>query len=112
MAIKFPNSFLNSLTFIFYGNTGTELLLSFHDVQDLEQHIINVRQSVDSEMFWKVSDFTENIYSAFHAGEDISIEDAKRFLYLCPDICDVLDFVEDENALQILKAKYPEAMCR
>ena len=112
MAITFPNSFLNSLTFIVYGNTGTELVSSFRDIQDLESHIVNVRQCVDDELFGEVGDFTENIYSAFCAGEDISIDDAKRFFYLCSDICNVLDFIEDENALQILKTKFPEAMCR
>lgn len=112
MAVSFPNSFLSSLVFIFYGNTGEELTASFHDTQDLEQHVMNIRDYIDWATRQEDYDFTEDFYNAATEEAPISIDEAKRFFMLCPEVCKVLDFVEDDNALQILRTKYPEALCR
>lgn len=112
MAVSFPNSFLNSSVFIFYGKTGEELTRCFHNVQDLEQHVMNVRDYISWVTQQEDYYFTEDFYNAATEGDPISIEDAKRFFSLCPEVCKVLDFVEDENAIQILRDKYPQALCR
>ena len=109
MAVSFPNSFLNSLVFIFYGNTGEELTANFHDVQDLEQHVINIQGYIDQETDWA---FTEDYYNAATEGLPISTAEAQRFFMLCPEVCKVLDFIEGDNALQVLRDKYPQALCR
>ena len=112
MAVSFPNSFLNSLVFIFYGNTGDELVANFHDVQDLEQHVINIRGYINYVKQQDDYDFTEDIYNAFLECTPISIQDATRFFMLCPEVCKVLDFIESDNAVEILRGKYPKALCR
>lgn len=112
MAVSFPNSFLSSLVFIFYGNTGEELTASFHDTQDLEQHVMNIRDYIDWATRQEDYDFTEDFYNAAIKGMPISIDEAKRFFMLCPEICKVLDFIENNNAIQILRNKYPKALCR
>ena len=112
MAVSFPESFLNSLVFIFYGQTGEELIKNFHDTQDLEQHIMNIRGYISWETQQEDYNFTENFYNAVTEKHPISIENAKRFFLLCPEVCKVLDFIENDNALQILRKKYPKAFCR
>lgn len=112
MAVSFPRSFLSSFVFIFYGNSGEELTASFHDVQDLEQHVMNIQGNLDWVSQRDDYLFANDFYSAVINGMPISIDDAKRFFFLCPEVCNVLDFIEDENALQILREKYPKALCR
>lgn len=112
MAVSFPNSFVNSFVFICYGNTGEELRASFHDVQDLEQHVMNIRDYINWATQQEDYDFTEEFYIAAVEGTHISIDDAKRFFMLCPEVCNVLDFIEGDNALQTLRDKYPKALCR
>lgn len=112
MAVSFPNSFLSSLVFIFYGNTGEELIANFQETQDLGQHIASVREYIAWETQQENYDFTEDVYTAATSGASISTDDVKRFFSLCPEVCEVLDFVEGDNALQILRDKYPQALCR
>jgi hypothetical protein len=112
MAISFPCSFLDDMVFIFYGNTGEEMVANFHDVQDLEMHVLNIRGYISWITRREDYDFTEDFYVAFLEGAEISVEDVKRFFSLCPEVCKVLDFVEDEDARHILVEKYPYALCR
>ena len=112
MAVSFPGGFLKDVIFIFYGKTGEELTRNFHDVQDLEQHVMNMRDHISWVTQQEDYVFTEDFYDAALERSPISIEDAKRFFSLCPEVCKVLDFLEDENAIQILRDKYPQALCR
>ena len=69
MAISFPCSFLDDMVFIFYGNTGEEMVASFHDVQDLEMHVLNIRGYISWITRREDYDFTEDFYVAFLEGE-------------------------------------------
>ena len=112
MAVSFPQSFLSESIFIFYGNNVSELVDSFQEVQNVEQHIMNIRGYISFVDRKEDYDFTENFYEAVLENNTISIDEAKRFFMLCPEVCKVLDFVEGDNALQHLKEKYPQALCR
>ena len=111
-AINFPTSFLKESIFIFKGHTARDLILDFASVQDLEYHIANIREYMDWATQQDVFAFTEEIYEKVMSGDPLTSNEAQRFLSLCPNVCKVIDFIETDDALQTLKAKYPNALCR
>lgn len=111
-AITFPGSFLKESIFIFKGNTARDLILDFSSVQDLECHIMNIREYMDWSTQQDDFAFTEEIYEKVMSEDLLTVNEVQRFLALCPKVCEVIDFIEADDALQTLKAKYPDALCR
>ena len=109
IAVRFPRSFLNTATFLFVGETPNELFKNFHDAQDIEAHIWNISPYLNDAD----NDFVEDIYyNRFLDGQTILPSELKRFFELCPDVCLLLDYMYDSNAVDILRSKYPTGLIR
>ena len=109
IAVRFPRSFLNETIFLFAGETPNEVFANFHDVQDIECHLMNIMSYLNEDD----NDFAEDIYyNRYLDGQTILPTELKRFFELCPDVCLMLDYMYDDNVVDILKSKYPGALYR
>jgi hypothetical protein len=109
IAVRFPKSFFGETVFLFVGETPNGLIKNFHDVQDIECHLMNIMPYLSNED----NDFAEDIYyNRYLDGQTVMPTELKRFFELCPDVCLMLDYIYDADALNILKSKYPNALHR
>lgn len=109
IAVRFPRSFLNELVFLFVGENPNVVFKNFEDAQDVEQHLMNISPYLNDDD----NDFAENIYfNRYLGGQTILPAELKRFFELCPEVCLLLDYMHDDNVVDILKSKYPDALIR
>lgn len=104
MAIRFPRSFLRSLTFIICGENGNQLAWHFNDIQDLEMHLCNLGG--------KARDKGEIFYGKYLDQSPITGEEFREFLELDPELCELVDCAQGDEPVGELMEKYPDALFR
>ena len=104
MAIRFPRSFLRSLTFIICGEDGNQLAWHFNDIQELTMHLGN--------LWGEARDKAEAFYEKYAMKEPITGEEFREFLELDPEVCELVDCAQGDDPVRELMEKYPDALFR
>ena len=110
VALKFPNSFLKNTVFIFYGETPSSVFRKFIEIQDIECHVLNIREYIDMNKREDDYNFTEEIYNRSMGDIDISSNELKRFFDLCPEVCFLIEYCIGDNVVEDFKIKYPNSL--
>ena len=91
--------------FVFSGDTPYSILEAIHKTEDLHKFTVKAAKLLP-DLGWAEWRTICSVGTAFFDHEDVEPQELKKYLGAVPELCRLLEFLEADNAGEILAGKY------